>query len=207
MEKGTLTIVSGFSGAGKSTVVRQLVAGGDYELSVSATTRSPREGEVDGREYYFISEEEFKRRIDENDFLEWVRYVDHYYGTPYSFTREKLDAGKNVILEIEAQGAYKVKARIPEAKLIFMLPPSMTELKRRLVGRGTESEEVVLARLRRAMEELELARSYDRLMINVSIADSVHLLDMIIKEDYGRGPASDDLLDRMKEEGKALLAE
>ncbi len=205
MEKGTLTIVSGFSGAGKSTVVKELVAAGGYELSISATTRKPREGEADGRDYYFISVEEFERRIREDDFLEWVRYVDNYYGTPYSFTREKLDAGKNVILEIEAQGAFKVRSRIPEARLVFMLPPSMTELKRRLVGRGTESNEVVEARLRRAVEELELARSYDRLMVNVSVEDSVKLLDMIIKDDFGRRPDYDDLLDRLKEESKGLL--
>ena len=132
MQQGKLAVISGFSGVGKGTVVKRLVAERGYELSVSATTRAPREGEMDGREYYFIDRETFEARIAEGDFLEWARYVDNYYGTPRRFTMDKLAAGKNVILEIEAQGAFKVKEQYEEALLIFMVPPSMAELKARL---------------------------------------------------------------------------
>ena len=176
-----------------------------YELSVSATTRAPREGEVDGREYYFIDRETFEARIAEGDFLEWARYVDNYYGTPRRFTMDKLAVGKNVILEIEAQGAFKVKEQYEEALLIFMVPPSMAELKARLIGRGTETEEVICRRLRRAMEELELARSYDRLIVNDTVEACVDRLDAMIYRGEGLRPGETDLLDRLKAEGEKLF--
>ena len=205
MAQGKLAIVSGFSGAGKSTVVRKLVETRDYELSVSCTTRGPREGEVDGKDYYFISREEFEKKIDEQDFLEWVRYLDNYYGTPLSFTKEKLAQGRNVILEIDAQGALQVKKLIPEAILIFVVAPTMTELKQRLTSRGTEASETVNRRLERAMEEIDLAPQYDFLMMNVDIDASVNLMDMMIRDGYGRAPLADGLLARLEKEGHEVL--
>lgn len=205
MQQGKLAVISGFSGVGKGTVVKRLVAERGYELSVSATTRAPREGEVDGREYYFIDRETFEARIAEGDFLEWARYVDNYYGTPRRFTMDKLAAGKNVILEIEAQGAFKVKEQYEEALLIFMVPPSMAELKARLIGRGTETEEVICRRLRRAMEELELARSYDRLIVNDTVEACVDRLDAMICRGEGLRPGETDLLDHLKAEGEKLF--
>lgn len=205
MAQGKLAIISGFSGAGKSTVVRKLVETRDYELSVSCTSRAPREGEIDGKDYYFISKEDFEDRIAQGDFLEHVKYLDNYYGTPLSFTKEKLAQGRNVILEIDVQGGYQVKKLIPEAILIFVVAPTMKELKRRLTLRGTEKDEVVQKRLNRAMEEMDLAPDYDYLMVNYDIDDSVNLLDMMIRDGFGRAPGADDLLERLRREGHEAL--
>ena len=207
MKQGRLAVISGFSGVGKGTVVKKLVEEKGYELSVSATTRAPREGERHGREYYFISHEEFEHRIQEGDFLEWAQYVENYYGTPRRFTLERLEQGRDVILEIEAQGAFRVKEQYADAMLIFMIPPSMAELKRRLEGRGTETPEVIAKRLRRAMEELELARKYDYLVENDTIEQCMQQLDDMIQCGGGLRPAQTDRLDRLKEEGQALLEE
>lgn len=203
---GRLAIVSGFSGAGKGTVVKRLVEKYDgYSLSVSATTRSPRPGEVDGREYYFISREEFLKRIEEGDFLEHAEYVGNFYGTPMSFTKEKLAQGMDVILEIEAQGALQVREKMPEAQLIFFVSPSMEELLRRLHERGSESDEIIRKRISRAMEEAELALGYDRLLVNIDIEQSTDLLNDIIRHDAGIGPTDSDILEQLKAEGAELL--
>ena len=137
---GKLVVFSGFSGSGKGTIMKELMAkhGDDYALSVSATTRGPRPGEEHGREYFFISEEEFEQMIKADGLLEYAKYVDHYYGTPKSYVNEQLSAGKNVILEIEIQGALKIKKQFPDTVLMFVSAPSADELKDRLVGRGTE---------------------------------------------------------------------
>jgi guanylate kinase len=205
MKQGKLAVISGFSGVGKGTVVKKLVAEKGYQLSISATTRAPREGEQHGREYYFITKEDFEKRIAEQDFLEYARYVDNYYGTPRSFTMERLEAGQDVILEIEAQGAFKVKEQYPEAMLIFMLPPSMTELKSRLIGRGTESDEVIAKRLHRAMEELELARHYDYLIVNDTVESCAERLDQLIQTGDGQTSNPAALLDQLRDEGKRIL--
>ena len=146
--KGVLVVVSGFSGAGKGTVMKALLEKYDnYALSVSATTRSPRPGEENGREYFFLTESQFEDMIRNDELIEHARYVDHYYGTPRKYVEDKMAAGKDVILEIEIQGALNVKRQYPDAILIFVVPPTAAELKRRLVSRGTETEEVIASRL------------------------------------------------------------
>ena len=136
MSKGILTVVSGFSGAGKGTVMKRLLESkGNYALSISVTTREPRKGEADGREYFFRTKEEVKKMIREDQLLEYAKYVDHYYGTPRKYVEDKLAEGKDVILEIEIQGALQIKKKVPEAVLVFITPPSMEELKRRLTER------------------------------------------------------------------------
>ena len=145
MNKGILVVVSGFSGAGKGTVMKRLMEKyDDYALSVSATTRKPRPGEEDGREYFFRTRDEFEKLIEEDALLEYARYVENYYGTPRSYVEEQLQAGRNVILEIEIQGAMKIKEKIPEALLVFVTPPTVEELERRLTGRGTERSKSVV---------------------------------------------------------------
>ena len=153
-QQGILAVVSGFSGAGKGTLMKELLKRYDnYALSVSATTRQPREGEKDGEDYFFVSREYFQQMIEDGRLVEYAQYVNHYYGTPRDYVEKKMAEGKDVILEIEIQGALKVKKRFPDALLIFVTPPSAGELRRRLVGRGTETIEVINARLRRAAEE------------------------------------------------------
>ena len=154
-KKGSLIVISGFSGVGKGTVVKKMVAEYGYSLSVSATTRAPREGEVDGREYYFKSVDEFRNLIDYNGFIEWAQYVENYYGTPRKFVEDEMAKGHDVILEIEVQGAMNVREQYPDAILIFITAPSAKGLRERLAGRGTESEEVIDKRMQRAVEESE----------------------------------------------------
>ncbi len=182
MGKGKLLIVSGLSGAGKGTICKRLIEKyPEFVLSVSATDRSPRTGEVHGREYFFLSTEEFEEKIRQGDLLEYARYVDHYYGTPKSWVEEQMDAGKNVILEIEIQGAFQVRKIIPEALLIFIMPPSMEELERRLRGRGTETEEQILKRLQRAEEETAFVDRYDHVIVNEEVEKSVDMLYDIVQ--------------------------
>ena len=161
-EHGVLAVISGFSGAGKGTLMKALLEKYDnYALSISATTRNPREGEVDGREYFFVTEDRFKEMMEQDALIEYAQYVNHYYGTPKEYVLSQMEQGKDGLLEIEIQGAVKVKERFPEAILIFVMPPNAEELKRRLIGRGTESMDVINARLRRAVEEAEGMDSYD----------------------------------------------
>ena len=165
--QGILIVVSGFSGSGKGTIMKELLRRYDnYALSVSATTRQPREGEVEGREYFFKTREEFEKMIAKEELIEYARYVNHYYGTPRAYVEEQLAAGKDVILEIELQGALKIRDRFPDALLLFVTPPSAKELKRRLVSRGTETAEVIEQRMRRAVEESEGMESYDYDVVN-----------------------------------------
>ena len=156
MSKGLLLVISGFSGAGKGTVMKRLLELHDeYSLSISATTRKPREGEADGREYFFKTVEEFEKMIAEDALIEHAQYVGNYYGTPKAYVEEQLDKGNNVILEIEIQGAMNIKRMFPDAVLMFITPPSAAELENRLRGRGTEDEATIKARLSRAAEEAE----------------------------------------------------
>lgn len=163
---GMLIVISGFSGVGKGTAVKELVKKYGYSLSISATTRAPREGEVDGREYFFKTVDEFESLIDENGLIEYARYVENYYGTPRAFVEGELAAGHNVILEIEVDGALQIKKQYPNAILIFISAASATELKERLAGRGTESEEVILKRMKRAVDECKSIPSYEYFVIN-----------------------------------------
>ena len=180
-QKGIIIVVSGFSGAGKGTVMKALTAKYDkYALSISATTRNPRPGEENGREYFFVSNEEFEKLIKENGLIEHAGYVDHYYGTPRKFVEQQLDAGKDVILEIEIQGALQIKEQYPEAVLLFIMPPSAMELKKRLTGRGTETEEVIAQRLQRAKEESVGIEKYDYIVVNDDLDECVEEVHDII---------------------------
>lgn len=180
MNKGILIIISGFSGAGKGTLVKKLLQTYDnYALSISMTTRQPREGERDGVEYFFRDKEQFEQTIAENGLIEYACYCGNYYGTPRAYVEEQLAAGKDVILEIEIQGALKVREQFPECLLLFITPPSAAELERRLVGRGTEAPEVIRKRLARASEESEGIEAYDYIVVNDNLdacVEEVHRL-------------------------------
>ncbi|MBQ7847819.1 MAG: guanylate kinase [Clostridia bacterium] len=167
-EKGLLVIISGPAGSGKGTVVGKILSSYPQEfcLSVSATTRAPRVGEEHGVHYYFIDKESFEERIEEGRMLEYASYCGNYYGTPAEYVEKKLDEGKNVILEIEVQGALKIKEKLPETVLVMITPPDYATLEARLRGRGTNTEEDILNRLQRAKEELELIGHYDYAVIN-----------------------------------------
>lgn len=170
MKKGKLLIISGFSGVGKGTVVKYITDNySDYKVSVSATTRTPREGEKNGTHYHFISTEQFEEMIENKQLLEHANYVGNYYGTPKQFVEENLNNGINVILEIETVGAIKVKKEMPEAMMIFVLPPNADVLKERLVGRQTETEEVINERLSKASEETEALKHYEYFVVNDEI--------------------------------------
>ncbi len=179
MSKGRLIVISGFSGSGKGTVVKKLVEKYDYSLSISATTRAPREGEVDGKDYYFKSVEDFKSLIDYNGLIEWAQYVENFYGTPRKFVEDEMAAGKNVILEIEVQGAMSIKAQYPDALLIFISTKDVETLHDRLVNRGTEKEDVIKKRMQRAAEEAESMGSYEFIVINDELdkcVDDIHAI-------------------------------
>ena len=185
MNKGILVVVSGFSGAGKGTVMKRLMEKyDDYALSVSATTRKPRPGEEDGREYFFRTRDEFEKLIEEDALLEYAQYVENYYGTPRSYVEEQLQAGKNVILEIEIQGARKIKEQYPDAVLLFVTTNDAQTLKDRLTGRGTESEEVIRNRLLRAAQEAEGIEEYDYLVVNDDLDTCVNEVHGIITSEH-----------------------
>ena len=165
--KGILVVISGFSGAGKGTVIKKLLEkSDDYCLSVSMTTRAPRPGEVDGKDYFFVTREKFEQTIEENGLIEHAQFVGNYYGTRRAYVEQKLNEGKNVILEIEIQGAMNIKKLYPESVLLFITPPTAEELERRLKGRGTETEEVIAGRLSRASEESDGIDEYDFIVVN-----------------------------------------
>ena len=184
-ERGKLIVVSGPSGAGKSTVVFKVMEQrGDVCFSVSVTTRSPRPGELDGREYFFIDHERFQEMVDRNELLEHATYVSNSYGTPRRYVEEKLNAGFNVVLDIEVQGARQVSEKMPDAVKIFIAPPSLEELERRLTGRGTESPEVVRGRLDRARQEYLEADFYDYLIINDDAGRAASELNAIMTAEH-----------------------
>ena len=181
MNKGTLVVVSGFSGAGKGTVLSQVFQRRpDLYFSVSFTTRAPRTGEQDGVDYHFITREAFEERIHRGEFLEYAEYVGNYYGTSLKVIQEKLDQGIDVILEIEIQGAAKVREKMPEAVSLFLVPPSFEELSRRLHGRHTDSEEVIQGRLEKARQEAKEISKYDYLVINDKVSNAVSEIESIL---------------------------
>lgn len=201
--KGILIVISGFSGAGKGTLMKQLLSTYDnYALSTSMTTRQPREGERHGVEYFFADKAEFEEKIAANGFIEYAQYCGNYYGTPKAYVEEQLAAGKDVILEIEIQGALKVKEQIPESLLLFVTPPSAAELERRLRGRGTETEEVILKRLARAYEESEGMEAYDYIVVNdeldVCVKEIHSIVDSARREPIRRKEFIKDIREELK---------
>lgn len=180
--KGIIIVVSGFSGAGKGTLMKKLTEVYDtYALSVSMTTRGPRPGEQEGRDYFYVSREEFERRIGQDGFVEHAEYCGNYYGTPRDYVERQLEAGRDVILEIEIQGALEIKKKFPTALLLFVMPPSAAELKKRLIGRGTETEEVIDRRLRRAVEEAQGIEEYEYIIINDDLDTCVKEMHSLIQ--------------------------
>lgn len=215
-DKGILVIVSGFSGAGKGTLVGNLMKNypNEYALSISATTRLPRTGEVEGVHYFYKSRTEFETMIAENALLEYAQYVDNYYGTPKQYVLDRMAEGKNVLLEIEMQGAMKIKERFPETKLIFVSAPSAQELYNRLVGRGTESAEVIAKRMQRACEEAEEMDRYELLLINDKLTESTQRLHEIITNEKTHRSSENEpyfmdnnakFVDNMRKELKSFL--
>lgn len=203
MKKGILTVVSGFSGAGKGTLMKALLSKySNYALSISATTRGPREGEVDGREYFFKTVEEFEQLIKEDALIEHAKFVNNYYGTPKAYVEQQLNLGKDVILEIEIQGALKIKERFPDTLLLFLLPPDADTLEARLTGRGTETKEVIAQRLSRAVEESEFIEKYDYLIINDDLETCVAETHAIIHSEHFRTYRNLEFLENMKKDLK-----
>ena len=178
-KKGIIAIISGFSGVGKGTIVKELVNRYGYVVSISATTRKPREGEVDGKSYFFKTQEEFEQMIKKDELMEYAQYVDHYYGTPKKYVMEQLEQGNDVLLEIEMQGALKIKEKFPEVSLIFITPPSVEELKNRLINRGTETMEVIENRVKRDAQECVYMQEYNYIVENDSLEvciEQIHAL-------------------------------
>lgn len=202
--RGILVILSGFSGSGKGTIMNLLMSRYEenYALSISATTRKPRAGEQEGREYFFKTREEFEKMIEKNELIEYALYVENYYGTPKAYVEEQLEAGRDVILEIEIQGARRVKEMFPDTLLLFVTPPDADTLKKRLMGRGTDEESVVLARLSRAFEEASGVEDYDYLIINDVLEDCVNEVHSIIQNEHRKVKRNQELIYRMKEELK-----
>ena len=195
MDKGKLLIISGFSGVGKGTIVEKMLEAFDnYKISISCTTRDPRPAEEDGVHYHFITKDEFEKMIENDELLEHAKYVDNYYGTPKKFVDGCLERGDNVILEIESEGARKVKDKMPEAIMIFVLPPSAKHLKDRLVGRGSEDLEAIEKRLSKAVEETDAMKHYDFFVINEDIDTAAKNIDKIVSNTNPDLPSEDEVL-------------
>ena len=202
-KKGILIVVSGFSGAGKGTIMKELLKRYDnYALSISATTRQPREGETDGREYFFKTREEFDQMIAEGELLEYATFNGNSYGTPRSYVEKLVNEGKDVILEIEIQGALQVKKLYPEALLLFVMPPSADALKERLVGRGTETPDVIAQRLAISSKESQYMGGYDYLVINDQIEKSVENVHAIISCEHYKTTRNSDTIDMIQQDLK-----
>ena len=198
-------MVSGFSGAGKGTLMKKLMEEYDnYALSISMTTRKPRPGEEDGREYFFVTKEQFEAKIGQDGLIEYASYCGNYYGTPRAYVEQQLEAGKDVILEIEIQGALKIKEKFPTALLLFVMPPSAQELRKRLVGRRTETQEVIDQRMHRAVEESEGVEQYDYIVINDQLEECVKELHAIIGAAHHTPSRNEELIHKMREELKTL---
>ena len=204
--RGVLAVVSGFSGAGKGTIMKELLAQypDQYALSVSATTREPRPGETDGQEYFFVSDERFREMIAQEELLEYAGYVNHYYGTPKAYVMEQLDAGKDVILEIEIQGALKIRKKFPDTLLLFISAPDAKTLQERLSGRGTEDEGTVAKRLSRACEESEGIEAYDYFVVNDELGKCVTQVHGIIQNEHARVARNLEKIAQIRAELKAF---
>ncbi len=202
MEKGVLLIISGPSGSGKGTIVERLVDDLDYRVSISATTRNPRPNEENGVHYFFKTKEEFEKMIEAGELLEHACFCDNYYGTPKEYVERQLMEGNNIILEIEVQGALQVKKKYNDAVLIFTMPPTIAELRRRLVNRGTEDMETIDKRIKRAEEELEYLPQYDYIVINDTVEQAVRDVDCIVRAEKMRCGRNPELKNKFK--GDAL---
>lgn len=205
-KKGILSVVSGFSGSGKGTIMKELLKNykDQYALSISATTRKPRVGEVEGREYFFKTPEEFESMIENNQLIEYACYVGNYYGTPRAYVEEMLEKGKDVILEIEIQGALKVKEKFPDTLLLFISPPSAEVLKERLIGRGTEDMDTINKRLSRAFEESLGVENYDYFVINDDLTTCVKEVHSLIQNEKSRASRNINNINHIREELKGF---
>ena len=204
--KGMLMVISGPSGTGKGTLAAKLLNDDpSFTFSVSATTRAKRSTEIEDVHYHFLSDEEYDKLLAEDAFLEHAKYVDHYYGTPAAYVKEQMDAGRNVILEIELQGALQIRNKLPETILMFLMPPSADELENRLRGRGTETDEVIRARLRRAVEESRSMDQYDYLVVNDDLETCVEEVHHLIQSQRMRTSECMDLITDMQEGVKKFL--
>lgn len=196
--EGLLVVISGPSGAGKGTLVKVLREQDEnIRLSVSATTRRPRDGEIDGESYFYKSVDEFKDMIKNDELVEWVEYCDNFYGTPRKYIDECIEKGLDVILEIEVEGAQNIKNKFPECVLVFILPPSLDELKKRITGRGTEENSVIEKRLLKAKKEIGLVNKYDYIIINNDIENAVHEIKSILKTEKLRYSRSINVLNKI----------
>ena len=206
--RGSLIVLSGFAGVGKGTVLKSLFETHEgYAYSVSATTREPRPGEVDGVHYFFISKERFEQMIAGDELLEHACYVGNYYGTPKAYVDRKLEEGFDVILEIEIQGALNIKKKVPEAILIYMLPPSAKTLKERLTGRGTETEEAILKRMKRAAEEAVGVEQYDYIIVNEDADECAQELNCLIRAQRLRASSNMSFIRKIQRDLKELTKE
>ena len=199
-KKGIIAVISGFSGAGKGTVVGELTEKYGYVVSVSATTRKPREGEEEGKSYFFKTKEEFERMIEADELIEYAQYVDNYYGTPKAYVMEQINQGKDVLLEIEMQGALKVREKFPEVSLIFITPPSVKELRRRLEKRGTEEAEVIDRRVARAKEECAYMEAYDYIVENAGLDECVASLHGLLQAIHFSQRNQKDLIEKIRKD-------
>lgn len=198
-QEGLLVVVSGPSGSGKGTILNLLMKQNDkVRSSISATTRKPREGEADGVNYFFKSIDEFQEMIKKQELIEWVEYCNNYYGTPKAYIENTKNQGFDVILEIEVEGAVNIKKKYPDCVLVFILPPSFDELKKRIENRGTENDKVIEQRLERAKKEIEYIKYYDYVIINDVLQDAVDNLNSILKSERFKFSRNADILNRLK---------
>jgi len=197
--KGMLVIISGPSGSGKGTVVRRLDPRRNYALSISVTTRPPRESETDGRDYFFCTPEKFRHMRDNNQLLEHAQYCDYYYGTPRRYVEEQINKGKAVVLEIEVNGALQVREKFGDAVLIFLMPPTIADLHRRLILRDTEDAGAIEDRIKKAHEEIKLINKYDYLVINDNVSDAVRRIDTIVEAESLKPSRNLDAINHFKE--------
>lgn len=204
--RGALIVISGFAGSGKGTLTKELLRRYDnYSFSVSATSRNPRPGEVDGTDYFFLTREKFEEMISKDEFLEYTEYVGNYYGTPRPFVEKMLSEGKDVILEIEYVGGFNVKKSFPEAILFFITPPSVQEVYSRLKGRGTETEEVILKRMKRGSEEAQIIEKYDYIIVNDDVERSINDMHNTIQCSKNSTKLKKDFIEKLKLEFDEFL--
>ena len=201
-----LVVISGFSGSGKGTLMKKLMENYDqYALSISATTRNPRPGEVEGKDYFYVSKERFREMIMKDELIEYAEYVGNFYGTPKDYVLSEMQKGKDIILEIEMQGALKIKAKYPQSILIFITPPDAAELERRLRGRGTEDEETIRKRLGKALQESVGVEGYDYIVVNDDLEKTVKHLNYLIQDQHMRVHEQVSFLESFRKELAAIV--